>query len=700
MNTNLQTPIDYLKGVGPNRADLLRKELDIHTYQDLINLFPNRYIDRTQYYKINQLQRNNADVQVIGEITNLKDVGEGRAKRLVATFKDDTGVMELVWFRGQKWIRESIKLGKPYVIFGKTNWFNGVFNMPHPEMEFLEEHEKNLRSAMQPVYPSTEKLSNKGITNRVISKIMQQLFLETKGNFSESLSENLISELKLISKSEALFNIHFPKNQELLSRAQFRLKFEEFFYIQLQLIIKNLIHKSKIKGFNFEHVGNNFNTFFKEHLPFELTNAQKRVLKEIRADLGSNAQMNRLLQGDVGSGKTIVALMSMLIALDNGFQACLMAPTEILSVQHYNSLVELCNKLNISIKLLTGSSNTSERKEIHKMLENGELQILIGTHALLEDKVKFKNLGLAIIDEQHRFGVAQRSKLWRKNDTPPHILIMTATPIPRTLAMSVYGDLDISIIDELPPGRKHIKTVHRYDKNRLKVFRFIKDEITKGRQVYVVYPLIQESEKMDYKDLMDGYESIVRDFPMPQYQISIVHGKMKAVDKDYEMQRFVKGETQIMVATTVIEVGVNVPNASVMIIESAERFGLSQLHQLRGRVGRGAEQSYCILMTGHKLSEDSKTRLQTMVSTNDGFEIAEVDLRLRGPGDLMGTQQSGVLNLKIADVIKDKDILQHARHYAKTILKSDPSLSLPEHKVLRYTYSQLTKYKNIWNYIS
>ena len=700
MNTNLQTPIDYLKGVGPNRADLLRKELGIHTYQDLINLFPNRYIDRTQYYKINQLQRNNADVQVIGEITNLKDVGEGRAKRLVATFKDDTGVMELVWFRGQKWIRESIKLGKPYVIFGKTNWFNGVFNMPHPEMEFLEEHEKNLRSAMQPVYPSTEKLSNKGITNRVISKIMQQLFLETKGNFSESLSENVISELKLISKSEALFNIHFPKNQELLSRAQFRLKFEEFFYIQLQLIIKNLIHKSKIKGFNFEHVGNNFNTFFKEHLPFELTNAQKRVLKEIRADLGSNAQMNRLLQGDVGSGKTIVALMSMLIALDNGFQACLMAPTEILSVQHYNSLIELCNKLNISIKLLTGSSNTSERKEIHKMLENGELQILIGTHALLEDKVKFKNLGLAIIDEQHRFGVAQRSKLWRKNDTPPHILIMTATPIPRTLAMSVYGDLDISIIDELPPGRKHIKTVHRYDKNRLKVFRFIKDEITKGRQVYVVYPLIQESEKMDYKDLMDGYESIVRDFPMPQYQISIVHGKMKAADKDYEMQRFVKGETQIMVATTVIEVGVNVPNASVMIIESAERFGLSQLHQLRGRVGRGAEQSYCILMTGHKLSEDSKTRLQTMVSTNDGFEIAEVDLRLRGPGDLMGTQQSGVLNLKIADVIKDKDILQHARHYAKTILKSDPSLSLLEHKVLRYTYSQLTKYKNIWNYIS
>jgi ATP-dependent DNA helicase RecG len=700
MNTNLQTPIDYLKGVGPNRAALLRSELGVHTYQDLINLFPNRYIDRTQYYKINQLERNSADVQIIGEVTSLKEVGEGRGKRLVATFKDETGFMELVWFRGQKWIRDSIKLHKPYVIFGKTNWFNGVFNMPHPEMELQEVHENNLRSAMQPIYPSTEKLSNKGITNRVINKIMQQLFLETNGRFDETLSKNLMSELKLISKNEALFNIHFPKNNEMLSKAQFRLKFEELFYIQLQLIIKNLIHKSKIKGFNFEHVGDYFNTFFKEHLPFELTNAQKRVLKEIRADLGSNAQMNRLLQGDVGSGKTIVALMSMLIALDNGFQACLMAPTAILSVQHYHGLVDMCNKLNIRIKLLTGSTKTSERRKIHELLENGDLHILIGTHALLEDKVKFKNLGLAVIDEQHRFGVAQRSKLWHKNDSPPHVLIMTATPIPRTLAMSVYGDLDVSVIDELPPGRKDIKTVHRYDKNRLKVFRFIRDEISKGRQIYIVYPLIQESEKMDYKDLMDGYESIVREFPMPNYQISIVHGQMKAADKDFEMQRFVKGDTQIMVATTVIEVGVNVPNASVMIIESAERFGLSQLHQLRGRVGRGAEQSYCILMTGHKLSEDSKTRLQTMVSTNDGFEIAEVDLRLRGPGDLMGTQQSGVLNLKIADVIKDKDILQHARFYAKAILKNDPSLSLPENKVLRYTYGQLTKYKNIWNYIS
>ena len=700
MSVNLQTPIDYLKGVGPNRADLLRSELGIHTYQDLINLFPNRYIDRTQYYKINQLQRNNADVQVIGKITSFKEVAQKRGKRLVGIFQDDTGTMELVWFRGQKWIRDNLKLNKTYVAFGKANWFSGKFNMPHPELEAQEAHEKNLRSAMQPVYPSTEKLSNKGISNRVISKIMQQLFLETGGKFTETLSDNLRSELKLIDKKSALFNVHFPKSLELLSKAQFRLKFEELFYIQLQLIIKNLIHKSKIKGFPFEHVGNYFNTFFVAQLPFELTGAQKRVLKEIRADLGSNAQMNRLLQGDVGSGKTIVAFMSILIALDNGFQACFMAPTEILSVQHYNGLYDLCNKLNISISLLTGSTKTLKRKEIHESLENGELQILIGTHALLEDKVKFKNLGLAIIDEQHRFGVAQRSKLWHKNTSPPHVLVMTATPIPRTLAMSVYGDLDISVIDELPPGRKSIKTVHRYDNNRLKVFRFIRDEIQKGRQIYIVYPLIQESEKMDYKDLMDGYESISRDFPMPEYQISIVHGKMKPADKDFEMQRFIKGETQIMVATTVIEVGVNVPNASVMVIESAERFGLSQLHQLRGRVGRGAEQSYCILMTSHKLSADSKTRLQTMVNTNDGFEIAEVDLRLRGPGDIMGTQQSGVLNLKIADIIKDNDILQLARYQAKNILKIDSTLALPENKVILSTYKALTKYKNIWNYIS
>tara|TARA_R110002111_G_scaffold144108_2_gene210270 strand:+ start:7999 stop:10101 length:2103 start_codon:yes stop_codon:yes gene_type:complete len=700
MSVNLQTPIDYLKGVGPNRADLLRAELGIQTYQDLINLFPNRYIDRTKYYKINELQRNNAEVQVIGVITGFREVTQKRGKRLVADFKDDTGKMELVWFRGQKWIRESLKIGKPYVIFGKTNWFSGKYTIPHPEIELQTEHESNLRSAMQAIYPSTEKLSNKGITNRVVTKIMQQLFLETNGQFVETLSDSVKGELKLISKPDALFNIHFPKTQELLTRAQFRLKFEELFYIQLQLILKNLIHKSKIKGFPFDKVGDYFNTFYKDHLPFKLTNAQKRVLKEIRHDLGSNAQMNRLLQGDVGSGKTIVAFMSILMGLDNDFQCCLMAPTAILSVQHYNGLLELCKPLNISISLLTGSSKTSERKKIHENLENGNLQILIGTHALLEDKVRFKNLGLAIIDEQHRFGVAQRSKLWHKNTSPPHVLVMTATPIPRTLAMSVYGDLDISVIDELPAGRKPIKTVHRFDNNRLKVFKFMKDEIALGRQIYIVYPLIQESEKMDYKDLMDGYVSISREFPMPEYQISIVHGKMKPVDKDYEMQRFVKGETNIMVATTVIEVGVNVPNASVMIIESAERFGLSQLHQLRGRVGRGAEQSYCVLMTSHKLNQDSKTRLETMVRSSDGFEIAEVDLKIRGPGDIMGTQQSGVLNLRIADIIKDKDILEQARNYAKSVLKLDPSLALPEHKVILNTYRQMSKYRNIWNYIS
>jgi len=553
---------------------------------------------------------------------------------------------------------------------------------------------------MQPVYPSTEKLGNSGITNRVINTLMQQLFLEAKNAFTESLSDPLLNTLKLLPKNEALFNIHFPTSNDLLARAEYRLKFEELFYIQIQLLRKNMLHKAKIKGYPFETVGEYFNTFFKEHLPFDLTDAQKKVIKEIRNDLGSNAQMNRLLQGDVGSGKTIVAFMSMLMALDNGFQACLMAPTEILSVQHYNGLLEVCNKLKISIFLLTGSTNTSKRREIHEKLKNGSLHILVGTHALLEDKVKFRNLGLAIIDEQHRFGVAQRSKLWHKNERPPHILVMTATPIPRTLAMSVYGDLDISVIDELPPGRKGIKTVHRYDANRLKVFRFLKDEIAKKRQVYIVYPLIQESEALDYKDLMDGYASIERDFPKPNYQISIVHGKMKPADKEFEMNRFINGETQIMVATTVIEVGVNVPNATVMVVESAERFGLSQLHQLRGRVGRGGEQSYCILMTSHKLTADAKTRLETMVRTNDGFEISEVDLKLRGPGDMMGTQQSGVLNLRIADIIKDTEILTIARSYAVEVLKDDPALDKPYNLPIRTTYTQLAKYKNIWNYIS
>lgn len=700
MSQLLQTSIEFLKGVGPNRGELLRKELGIYKYSDLVQFFPNRYIDRTRYYKVNELNASNAEVQLIGKIISLKTIEQKRGKRLVATFKDETGQMELVWFQGQKWVKESLKLNTEVVIFGKCSAFNGVFNMPHPEIELLVEHQQSLRSAMQPIYPSTETLSNRGVTNRVFIKMFEQLFTQPELNFIEPLPDYLLHELKLVSKNKAIFNIHFPKSSEDLAKAQFRLKFEELFFIQMQLITKNLIHKHKIKGHPFTNVGPYFNEFYSNHLPFDLTNAQKRVLKEIRNDMGNPAQMNRLLQGDVGSGKTIVALMSMLLALDNGFQACLMAPTEILANQHFIGLSELAIPLNLNIKLLTGSVKIAQRRIIHEELENGSLHILIGTHALLEDKVKFKNLGLAIIDEQHRFGVEQRSKLWKKNTVPPHVLVMTATPIPRTLAMSLYGDLDISVIDELPPGRKPIQTEHRFDSNRLRIWKFMRDEIAKGRQIYIVYPLIQESEKMDYKDLMDGYESISRDFPLPDYAISIVHGKMKPAEKESEMQRFIKGKTQIMVATTVIEVGVNVPNASVMIIESAERFGLSQLHQLRGRVGRGAEQSFCILMTSYKLSEDSKVRMETMTRTNDGFEIAEVDLKLRGPGDIMGKQQSGILNLKIADLVKDRDILELARHHALKILKNDAPLQKPEHATLRTVFIEMAKKQNIWNYIS
>lgn len=696
----LQTAIEYLKGVGPSRGQLLRAELGIHTYADLLQLYPNRYIDRTRYYKINELQPSSAEVQLVGKLIHIKFVEQKRGKRLVATFVDETGQMELVWFQGHKFIKDQLQLNVPLVIFGKCSVFNGAYSMPHPEIELLKDHEQNLRTALQAVYPSTEKLTNKGISNRVMHKLLQQVFMETQARFDETLPAAMLHELKLIPKNAALFNIHFPKSTDALAKAQYRLKFEELFFIQLQLISKNLIRKQKIKGHAFTQVGDNFTTFFEQHLPFDLTNAQKRVLKEIRNDMGKPAQMNRLLQGDVGSGKTIVAFMSMLLAIDNGFQACLMAPTEILANQHFVGLGELAARLGIEIRLLTGSTKTAARKEIHEGLENGSLQILVGTHALLEDKVQFANLGLAIIDEQHRFGVAQRSKLWHKNEIPPHVLVMTATPIPRTLAMSLYGDLDISVIDELPPGRKPIQTVHRFDANRLKVWKFMKDEIAKGRQIYVVFPLIKESEKLDFKNLMEGYEGISRDFPLPQYAISIVHGQMKPSEKDSEMKRFAEGKTQIMVATTVIEVGVNVPNASVMIIESAERFGLSQLHQLRGRVGRGAEQSFCILMTSHQLSSDSKTRMETMCSTNDGFEIAEVDLKLRGPGDLMGTQQSGVLQLRIADLVRDRDLLQIARHEASKLLKADVRLELAEHQNLRKAYLELVKKKNIWDFIS
>ena len=682
------------------RAEAIQKELGIKTYEDLANFFPNRYIDRTQFFKTNQLHTTNSEVQIVGKITHIKEIKQKRGSRLVATFSDEYGSIELVWFKGVKWIKDNLKVNTPYVAFGKVAVFNRQFTISHPELELVTEYKKSLRSGMQAIYPSTELLAKKGVTNRVMFKIMQNLFLEIKNKIGETLSDEIIEKLHLISKKEALFNIHFPKNQEALEKAQFRLKFEELFFIQLQLIRKNLLHKAKIKGYKFEKVGNYFNRFYTDILPFELTNAQKRVLKEIRADLNKNVQMNRLLQGDVGSGKTIVALLTMLIALDNGFQATLMAPTSILATQHYESIKELLKNTDINVALLQGSTKTKERKIIHENLKNGSLHILVGTHAIIEDTVQFKNLGLAIIDEQHRFGVKQRAKMWQKNKIPPHILVMTATPIPRTLQMSIYGDLDISVIDELPPGRKSIKTIHKYDSNRLAVFKFLKDEIAKGRQVYIVYPLIQESEAMDYKDLMDGYESISREFPIPKYQISIVHGKMKPEAKDFEMQRFIKGETQIMVATTVIEVGVNVPNASVMVIESAERFGLSQLHQLRGRVGRGSDQSYCILMSSFKLSDEAKLRLKTMTETNDGFKIAEVDLKLRGPGNLMGTQQSGILNLRIADIVKDSAILKLARDASKYILKKDPNLSLPENRRINYVYSKIIKKQGIWMYIS
>ena len=682
------------------RATLLYTEMGIKTCNDLLNFFPFRYIDKTQFYAIKDLLPNSSEVQIVGKITRVKSVAQKRGSRLVATFQDATGTMELVWFKGQKWIKDALKIGEPYVVYGKLNHYNGSFSIPHPEMELVSVYKKKLQTKMQPVYPSTEKLSNSGVSNKLMRTYIQKLLQQVYDNIQESLSKEIIDDFNLMKKRDALLNVHFPKSQENLAKAQYRLKFEELFFIQLQLLRKKLINKTKIKGFVFENVGAVFNEFYSKKLPFDLTNAQKRVLKEIRKDVASGAHMNRLLQGDVGSGKTIVALLTMLLAIDNGFQATIMAPTEILANQHYLAVSELLEGMNISVDILTGSVRTKKRREIHQNLEDGTLHILIGTHALLEDKVQFKNLGIAIIDEQHRFGVKQRSKLWSKNTLPPHILVMTATPIPRTLAMSVYGDLDISVIDELPPGRKEVKTVHRFDSNRLSVFKFMKDEIAKGRQVYIVYPLIQESEAMDYKDLMDGYESVSREFPSPKYQISIVHGKMKPADKEYEMQRFVKGETQIMVATTVIEVGVNVPNASVMIIESSERFGLSQLHQLRGRVGRGADQSYCILLSSFKLSAEAKTRLKTMVETTDGFKIAEVDLKLRGPGNLMGTQQSGVLNLKIADVVKDTQILVSARNIAIEVLQEDPNLSKEENSPIKTAFSKMNKTSKIWSNIS
>lgn len=696
----LQTSVEFLKGVGPARAELLRKELNINNFEDLLYHFPFRHVDRSEITRIRDISSDAAYVQIRGVISNLREIGSKRSTRLTALLADSCGQIELVWFQGIRWVKEKIIPGTEYLVFGKPNIFNNKFSIPHPDIEPVAEAKILVGEPLQPFYNTTEKLKSRGLNSKGIARIMSNLTEKVKGEIPEILPDAVLSEHRLIAREEALLNIHFPANLLILSHALYRLKFDELFFNQLPLLADRKNRKLKSNGHLFTRVGEHFNTFFHEFLPFGLTNAQKRVIKEIRQDIGSGKQMNRLLQGDVGSGKTVVALMVMLIALDNNYQACMMAPTEILATQHFETLKRMLSGMNIRIELLTGSTKTAKRNEIHAALESGALQILVGTHALIEDAVQFKNLGLVIIDEQHRFGVEQRARLWSKNIIQPHVLVMTATPIPRTLAMTLYGDLDQSVIDEMPPGRKPVKTVHYYDSLRLKLFGFMKQQISEGRQVYVVYPLIEESETLDLKDLMDGYDSIVREFPLPQYAVSIVHGKMKPANKDYEMQRFIKKETQIMVATTVIEVGVDVPNASVIVIENAERFGLSQLHQLRGRVGRGADQSYCILMTGFKLTADAKTRIATMVRTNDGFEIAAVDLQLRGPGELQGTRQSGALEFKIADLAKDGKILQAARNAAEKIVESDPDLSSPTNSRLKHHLQYLAARNKQWGRIS
>ena len=680
MNDYLETPVEFLKGVGPVRAGFLRDELNIYTFNDLITHFPFRYVDRSRFYTISEANPDLAYIQLKGKIISFSTIGKPRAQRLVARFADATGVIELVWFQGLKWIKDILKTEVEYVVFGKPTEFNGKINIVHPEIEPVSESNTAAGFGLHPLYNSTEKLKTKGLDSRGLQRVIKALINNLPATLPETLPSPIIHEFNFLNRYKALVSIHQPENNNVLAQAQFRLKFEELFYVQTELLMQKLVRMEKVIGRRFSQIGDFFNRFYHQKLPFELTNAQKKVMKEIRADMGSGLQMNRMLQGDVGSGKTLVALMSMLIALDNETQACMMAPTEILAVQHFDSISSLLEGLGINIALLTGNTKTAERRKILEMAESGDLHILIGTHALIEDVVKFKDLGLAVIDEQHRFGVEQRARLWSKSEKVPHVLVMTATPIPRTLAMTIYGDLDTSVIDELPPGRKPVQTVHRYEGARLQVFEYLRKEIEKGRQVYVVYPLIEESETLDYNNLMEGFDAIERAFPKPKYHISIVHGRQKPADKDFEMQRFLKGETQIMVATTVIEVGVDVPNASLMLIESAERFGLSQLHQLRGRVGRGSEQSYCILMTSHKLTSDARLRMETMVRTNDGFEIAEIDLKLRGPGDLMGTQQSGLLNFKIADLAKDAQILSVARNSADKMLKEDPFLEWPQNR--------------------
>lgn len=702
MPSILDSSIEYLKGVGPAKGELLKKELGVFTQRDLLLQYPHRYIDRTQFHRISDLSEQSGEVQLRGVLRRLTMVGSGRKKRLVGIFRDPSGALELIWFTGAAWIEKSLSVGTEYVVYGRVSAFGHKLNIAHPEIEAVKTENVKVETSFAPVYPSTEKLNTKGLNAKVRRRLIKQLFEKMSPlDLPENLPAYLLQKFRFPSRFQALRQIHLPRNVEELKAARNRLKFEELFFLQLRLLQIKRRRKDAVKGYVFDQIGDYFNDFYQNKLPFELTGAQKRVVKEIRNDLRLGAQMNRLLQGDVGSGKTMVGLLCMLIALDNGYQACLMAPTEILAQQHYEGISEYLEGMDIKVALLTGSIKGKARKAILSELAEGKIHILIGTHALLEPKVVFKNLGLAITDEQHRFGVAQRAKLWVKNKPlPPHILVMTATPIPRTLAMTLYGDLDVSVIDEMPPGRKQVETMHRTEHHRMRVIGFMREQIAEGRQVYVVYPLIEESETLDLKNLDEGYEALRREFPPPDYQISVVHGRMKAAAKDFEMQRFVKRETQIMVATTVIEVGVNVPNASVMVIENTERFGLSQLHQLRGRVGRGADQSYCILLSGFKLSNESRERIQTMVRTNNGFEIAEADLRLRGPGNIEGTQQSGILNFRIADLAKDGRILKIAREIAARILDDDPAFQRPEHHPIKWYLKKHGKKLKGWSRIS
>lgn len=699
MSNLLDTKIEFLKGVGTKKAEVLKKELGIITYADLLEYYPYRYIDKSKYVKIKEIASEDVYIQVKGKVVGKEQIGIGAKSRLVVKFSDETGIIDLVFFKGLKWINESINIGQNYVIFGKPSLFNGDYNFAHPDFETLISHQAQEPEKFSPLYFTSEKMKNSYLNSKAISRLTKTLVAQISGIIQETLPRYIIEEYHLLSREHSLRQIHYPTTPEALNQAKARLKFEELFFMQLEHQLMKNFRIEKSQGFVFNIVGENFNNFYHKYLPFSLTNAQQRVVKEIRQDMRTGHQMNRLLQGDVGSGKTLVGLLCMLIAIDNGFQATMIAPTEILAQQHFFSLKKFLADMPINVALLTGSTKQKERKLILPELENGTINIIIGTHSLLEDKVKFFNLGLCVIDEQHRFGVEQRAKMWTKNHTPPHILVMTATPIPRTLAMTVYGDLDCSVIDELPPGRKPVQTVHFYDNSRLRLFAFMRTQISQGRQIYVVYPLINESEKLDLKDLMDGYESIVREFPQPEYQMSIVHGQLKPEDKDYEMDRFKRGITNIMVSTTVIEVGVDVPNASVMVIENAERFGLSQLHQLRGRVGRGADQSYCILMSSYKLSNEAKTRIETMCKTNDGFEIAEADLQLRGPGDMAGTKQSGLLDLKIADIVKDEAILKMARNLAILVSTQDKELSKPENYLLKQ-YLQKNKPQTDFSKIS